>query len=205
MRRNVLLSCGILSSLVYVWMDIHAAASYEGYSPVSQTVSELSAIGAPTRAMWVWAGLIYALLVVAFGIGVRAAAGENRALRAVGSLLIADGVISPFWPPMHARGAGFTSTDMAHIVFAIVTVLLMTLAIGVSATALGRRFRVYSIATLVALLAFGAWTGVDSPRIAANLSTPWVGVRERIDIAMFLIWIVALAIALLRNSKHAIV
>jgi hypothetical protein len=114
--------------------------------------------------------------------------------------MVAYGVISLAWPfaPMHLRGVEFTLTDTMHIVLAMVTVLLMLLAIGFGAAAFGKRFRLYSIATMVILVAFGALTGLDAPRIAANLPTPWVGVWERINIGVFLLWVVILAIALLR-------
>jgi hypothetical protein len=101
---------------------------------------------------------------------------------------------------MRQRGAEFTLTDTMHIVFATVTVLLMLLAIGFGAAAFGKRFRLYSIATIALLVVFGALTGLESPRIAANLPTPWVGVWERINIGVFLLWVVALAIALLRAA-----
>jgi hypothetical protein len=149
---------------------------FEGYSLASQTVSELSAIGAPTRPLWVWLGTVYSLLVVAFGVGVWRSAGRNRPLRVVGGLMVVDGVVSLYWPPMHLRGAGFTLTDTMHIIWTIVTVLLMMLAIGFGAAAFGKRFCLYSIATMVILVVFGALTGMDGPRIAANLPTPWVGV-----------------------------
>ena len=48
MLRKGLLMCGILSSLLYVAMNIFVPMQFEGYSYTSQTVSELSAIGAPT-------------------------------------------------------------------------------------------------------------------------------------------------------------
>jgi hypothetical protein len=56
-------------------------------------------------------------------------------------------------------------------------------------------------ATLALLVAFGALTGLDGPRIAANLPTPWVGVWERINIGAFLFWVVVLAVALLRAKR----
>jgi Protein of unknown function (DUF998) len=198
MVRKVLLVCGILSSLLYVAMNIIAAMLYEGYNSASQTVSELSAIGAPTRPLWLLLGIPYTLLATAFGWGVWVSAGRNRPLRIVGGLMVAYGVIGLFWPPMHMRGDEFTLTDTMHIVFAMVTVLLMLLAIGFGAAAFGKRFRLYSIATIVLLVVFGALTGLESPRIAANLPTPWVGVWERINIGVFLLWVVALPIALLR-------
>jgi hypothetical protein len=62
------------------------------------------------------------------------------------------------------------------------------------------RFRIYSIVTIVILLAFGALTTADASRVAANLPTPWVGLWERINIGVFLLWVVVLAIALMRSG-----
>ena len=195
---KILLVCGILSSLLYVAMNIFVPMQFEGYSYASQTVSELSAIGAPTRPIWVWLGLMYTVLVVAFGLGVWGSAGRNRPLRVVGGLMIVSGVVGLFWPPMHLRGSEFTLTDTMHIVFTIVTNLLMLLAIGFGAAAFGARFRLYSIATIVLLLVFGALTGVDAPAVGANEPTPWIGVWERINIGVYMLWVVVLATALLR-------
>jgi len=47
--RRALLACGGISAFVYVAADAVAALSWEGYSYLDQTVSELFAIGAPTR------------------------------------------------------------------------------------------------------------------------------------------------------------
>jgi hypothetical protein len=200
MARKALLVCGIVSSLLYAAMNVFVAMQWEGYSSASQTVSELSAIGAPTRPLWVVLGIVYTLLVAAFGLGVWVSARQNRPLRVVGGLLVAYGVTSFAWPfaPMHLRGERPTLTDTMHIVLAIVTVLLMLLAIGFGTATFGKRFRLYCIATMVILFAFGALTFRDGPRIAANLPTPRVGVWERINIGVFLLWVVVLAITLLR-------
>src|SRR5687767_3283881 len=135
MVRKVLLICGLLSSLLYIGADILAAMRYKGYSYTDQTISELSAIGAPTRPLWVLLGFAYTLLVIAFGSGVWRSARRNRPLRIVGGLLIVYGIIGLAWPyaPMHLRGTEFTLTDTMHIVFSMVTVLLMLLAIGFGA------------------------------------------------------------------------
>ncbi len=202
--RGMLLVCGILSSLLYVFMNIFVAMQWEGYSSVSQTVSELSAIGAPTRPLWVWLGMAYSLLVLAFGCGIWVSVRGNQLLRIVGALFVAYGVVCLAWPfaPMHLRGAGFSLTDTLHIVFGGLTVLFMLIAIALGAAALGKGFRLYSIATVVVVVAFGALTGWDGPRIKANLPTPWVGVWERINIGAFLLWVAVLAIALLRAQAE---
>lgn len=207
MLRKALLVCGVLSSLLYIAMNIVVPMYWEGYSSTSQTVSELSAIGAPTRPLWFPLGVAYTLLVAAFGLGVRSSAGRNRPLRIAGGLLVAYGLIGLAWPPMHLRevlaAGGGTLTDTIHIVFAMVTVLLMMLAMGVGSGAFGKRFRRYSIATIVILLACGALTSVEAPQLQANLPTPWMGVWERINIAVFLLWVIVLATALLRGPHAA--
>ncbi len=199
MVRKVLIIFGIVSSLLYVAMNIVGAMQFEGYDSASQAVSELFAIGAPSRPLWVLLGIVYQVLVIGFGWGVWVSAGRNGALRVVGGLLLAYGVAglaAPFFP-MHMRGAGVTLTDTMHKILTMVTVLLMLTAIGFGAAAFGKRFRLYSIATIVILLVFGILTALDAPRIEANLPTPWVGVTERIDIGVFLLWIVVLGIVLL--------
>lgn len=128
-------------------------------------------------------------------------ARRNRPLHIVGGLLVASGIIGLAWPPMHQRAVlaagGGTLTDTLHIVWSALTVLLFMLEIGFGAAALGKRFRVYCIATIVILVVFGALTFLDAPRVAANLPTPWIGVWERINIGVFLLWVVVLAVALL--------
>lgn len=205
MVRKFLLVCGILASLMYVASDIAAALNWAGYSYTAQSVSELRAIGAPTRPLLVPILLIYALLEIAFGVGVRRAAGQKRPLRIAGGLLIVLGivdVVAPFFP-MHLRGTESTLTDTLHISITVVTVLLILLIIGFGAAAGGKRFRLYSIATILILFVCGAWAFLDAPRIAANLPTPWVGVRERINIYGYMLWMLVLAITLVRVRHSA--
>ena len=201
---KVFLSCGILSSLLYVAMNIFVPMRWEGYSTVSQTISELSAIDAPTRQLWVPLGIVYALLTTAFGCGVWRSAKGSRPLRIVGGLLFINGVISLFWPPMHQRevlaAGGGTTTDTMHIVFSMVTVLLFMLSIGFGAVALGKSFRVYSIATGVILLVFGILTAIEAPGIEVNGPTPMIGVWERVNIGVYMLWVIVLATILLRGK-----
>jgi hypothetical protein len=78
----------------------------------------------------------------------------------------------------------------------------MFAALAFGAAAFGVRFRIYSIATIVILLAFGTLTSSNTSRVAANLPTPWVGLWERISIVVFLIWVVVMAVVLLRTQAE---
>lgn len=202
--RKALLACGVLASLLYVAMLVLTPMRWEGYSSASQAVSELSAIGAPSRPQWVALAAIYSMLMTAFGLGVWLSSGPDRRLRVAGGVLAAQSILGLFWPPMHLRGQEMTLTDVMHIVFSMAWLLLMLLAIGVGAAALGKRFRLYSAATLAIFVVFGVLTGMDGPRIAANLPTPWLGIWERINIGAALAWIVVFAVALLRRPSSTI-
>jgi hypothetical protein len=208
--QKILLVCGVLSSLLYIAMSTFVAMQYDGYNSASQTISELSAIGAPTRRIWVLLGFVYTLLVAAFGWGILKSANKNRNLRIVGKILILYGIIGIGWPlaPMHQREVlalgGGTFSDTMHIVFSFISVLLMLLAMGFGSRAFGKQFRIYSIATILILVGLGVMTAKDAPTLQANLSTPWLGVWERIMIGVFLLWIVVVAIILLCKEESSI-
>jgi hypothetical membrane protein len=203
--RRVLLGCGILSSVVYAAANVLVAARADGYSVVSQTVSELSAVDAPTRPLWLRLMIIYGVLHIAFGYGVWRSGGDRRPLRIAGALLVIHGIFGFFWPPMHLRpvlaAGGGTLTDSLHIAWTFVTVALMLLTMGFASAAFRQRFRWYSAATAMLLVAFGIVTGRSAPAMKANLPTPGVGVWERIDIGLFMLWIFVLSTALLRNER----
>ncbi len=201
--RQKLLLAGVVSSILYVVVDLICAALYPGYSILDQAISELSAIGAPaaSRRLWSTMGPVYEILVIVFGIGVYRWADRNRVLRVTGALLVAFGASGVLWAffPMHSRGAEMTWSDVGHIVMSIFTVLFILVFIGVGAFALGRRFRVYSWTTILVLVFAGAITFSWADHIARGEPTPWLGVMERINVYGYLLWIAVLSVALLRK------
>jgi hypothetical protein len=204
MRQKALLGCGIVSSLVYVVANVIGARRWRGYSSTSQTVSELSAIGAPSRPVVVPLLSTHGALVIPFGAGVWESAGRKRALRVTGALLVGLGASDLSAPlfPMHrrealARGEG-SRTDTMHIVLTGVNSLLILLAIGCGSTAFEKRFRLYSVATILVLVVTGGLTATQASRLEANLPTPWAGLMERISIGGYLLWQVVLATVLMR-------
>ena len=205
--KKTLLIGGILSSLLYVAMNIIVAMQYPGYNPASYTVSELSAIGAPTRSLWTGWAFVYTFLVTAFGWGIFKSAGEDRAIRIMGALILIYGALGLVWhfAPMHQRevlaAGGGTVSDTMHLVLSFVSVLLMLMAIGFGAAAFDETFRFYSIISLVMLLIFGILTGLDAPKVESNQPTPLIGIWERINIGIFLLWVVVLAVLLLGRKE----
>src|SRR6266508_2649814 len=192
MLRRVLLGAGIGASLFYVVALVLGPMRWEGYSSTNQTISELFAVDAPSRPLVVSLLFVSGVLALAFGLGVLWLAGRNRALRVTGWALVIVGVVDqagPFFP--------------MHITLTIVISLLSLLAMAFGAVAFGKRFRVYSVATILTLVAFGATASMQAGALATNEPTPWQGVYERINVAAYLLWMVVLAIILLRARTIA--
>lgn len=205
---KALFICGILSSLLYVGIDIFASMQWKDYSYISQSFSELTAIEAPTRPLMIFASVIpYSLLVIAFAIGIWISAGKKRTLRIIAGLLVAHvvtGFIGGVIFPMHSRGTQttMTLTDTMHIIFTSMEVLSILLSIGFGVIAFGKRFHLYSIVTILLLVLGGVWAGYDGSRMAAGLPTPWMGITERINIYATMLWVLVLAFILLREETE---
>lgn len=202
MARRILLLCGILSPLSYAVADALAGMRSEGYSFRDQTISELGAIGAPSRLLFSILLIPVNLLLVAFGVGVWQSAAGRRRIRVVAGPLTSFGVLAltvgPF-VPMRPRGTAQGLTGALHLIEGMVAILILLAAMGFAATALGKRFRVYTLTTIALMLAFAAWSGMDASRIEAGLATPWVGVKERISWYAYELWFLMLALTLIRR------
>jgi len=201
--RKVLLICGIVSSVLWISTDIIAAMQYDGYSYINQSISELSAIGAPARPFLAVTGIIYEMLLFAFRLGIFEEGGRKRALRFTGILLITHlilGLVSGFFP-MNIRGTQMTISDTMHIIFYTAIPIIILFIIGFGASAKGKWFRIYSICTILILLLFGALTGIAGPSVADGLPTPWLGIYERINVYGYMLWVMVLSIILFGTEK----
>lgn len=203
--RRALLGCGIAYPVVYVVTnDVVAARRHRGYDRRDQAISELSALGAPSRTFLVAMLPVYTALMLGFGAGVWASAGDNRALRRTAVVLVISGVQGVAWLPFPmssrdrlARGAGGRN-DTGHLALSGLTGVTTAALLIVGSTAFGRRFRRYSFASLAVALGFGGATGTVSANLTKGLPTPRMGLYERIGIGAWLGWLAALAVTLLR-------
>ncbi len=202
--RKLLLGCGIASSALYLGaIDVLAPLARPEYHSFNKMVSELFAVGAPTRELLALPMSAYNLLAFAFAAGVWAAAESvaagrpRRAARLTAIALAVYASISTagfFLTPMDVRGAGgVTERDVLHMVGTAAQGIAIVAALVLGALAHGTRFRVYSFATLGTALVFGALAS-----IAAGQDSRWVGVTERVNIYAWMLWVAVLAVAFLR-------
>jgi len=139
--------------------------------------------------------LVYGLML-AFGVGVWKASGRNRRLKVVGGLIVGVAVLALTvgqFAAMRMRGTEQGLAGALHLVEGMVAMLMVFSSMGIAATALGRRFRLYTIATIVLVLGFGAWSTLEVSQVEQGLATPWLGVKERIFWYGYQSWYVVLA------------
>jgi hypothetical protein len=200
-----LLACGLLSSVLYVATDIVGSLSYRGYDYAGQSISEMSAIGAPTASMLVPFYLAYSVLVTAFGCGLWSVSYARTGLRRCGGLVIAVGLLGFAWPefPMHMRGQTGSFTDTMHLALGGLDSLLIGLAMAFGAGTFGRPFRIYTWSSIALMLTFGAATSTFVPGVDAGAATPGLGILERLCLGTYLLWFATLSVMLLRAPGRA--
>ena len=108
---------------------------------------------------------------------------------------IAGGAAGMFLIPrlMNLRYVGI---DELHLVIVGLGGIVFLFEAGFAASALGKGFRVYTLATVLASLVFGYITSSSAADVQANEPTPWVGIYERVSAYGYELWLVVLAVSL---------
>jgi hypothetical protein len=156
--------------------------------------------------MTVISGIPYTALMIAFGVGVWAVAGGSRAGRITGAVLIGEavwGFAGGVLFPMAVRGSEESLRNEMHPIYGIGMPILFLVAVGFGSRLLGKKFRYYSYGTIVAAFACGFLVAVQAPQVAADEPTPWLGLEERINAYLSMLWIAALAVGLLRAQRFS--
>ena len=201
---QVLFLCGILAPLLHMGMDQLAGRLLQGYSFSAQSMSELSASGAPTRRLVVALSLPATVLMVAFGVGVWRAGGQALMPRIVAGLVIGNAVLgliaTAFFPTRFGERPAFGSTG---VIIMFVSVMCFVLAMVFGAVAYGGWLRIVSAGIPVAymlltVLRLGT-AASGSPEGAGEL----MGIQERTMAYAYLLWVMALAVYLLLSGRVA--
>jgi hypothetical protein len=183
-----------------------------GYDPLRGTISELS-LG-PRGWIQTANFLVFGILFLIFARGLRAGLRDSGAARLGGILLsvIGIGVLgcglfrAEPWPPSSMSPVG-----LLHLVCAMVLIfalLPVATAVMTRAFAADARWRslapasaLTSIATLVLLV--GGLALMSPPGQPARIGNEYAGLIQRIDVAVFLAWQIAVARRISRSHASA--
>ena len=142
-----LLVCGLAAPLLSVATDVVAIARAAGYRPMRQSISELTAMGAPTRPLVTALDITRDTLLAAFATGVTATAGDSRALAATGGLVAANAALDAFATaalPRDYTSPTWAPRNTANTVVMAVGVGCLVAAMGTGAAAIPGPFRAFS-------------------------------------------------------------
>ena len=105
---------------------------------------------------------------------------------------------------MHLReviaSGNATLTDTLHLLWTFIHLIFILIMIWFGAAYLKRRFRLYTIFTVLIFLLFGLLTSIESKGIESGQPTPYIGLWERLNMLVYMTWIIVFAISLLRKK-----
>ena len=207
--RTLAAIAGTVGPALFFLVLLVEGAVRPGYRPLRDTISELS-LG-PRGWIQTANFLVFGLLFIVFARGVRASVTDSRATRLGARLLLVIGVgvlgcglfRAEHWPPSSMSLAG-----VLHLLCAIVLVFaLLPVATGVMARAfsadarwrsLGRMTRLTSLLTLALLV--GGLALTSPPGQPPRIGNVYAGLIQRIDVAVFLAWQMAVARRIARSD-----
>ncbi len=200
--RQVLLLCGVLAPLLHIATDQLAGRLLQGYSFAAQSMSELSASGAPTRKLVVALTIPATALTVAFGVGVWRAGGPYLLPRIVAGLVLGNAVLgliaTAFFPTSFGERPAFGNPG---VIIMFLSVVCFVLAMVFGAVTYSGWLRIVSIGiptTYVLLTVLRLATAASGSPGGTKVL---MGIQERTMAYGFLLWVMALAVHLLLSAR----
>lgn len=199
---------GILSSICYIGAVILGGFLFEGYSHIYNTISELTASGAPALPGVQILFAAYNLLLILFGIGLfrYSIAFSGTKMRIVSGMLAAIGLlgIGMYFFPQDPRDIDMTFGGRIHIALAGVTSVLTMVAILLAGMSFKRhprfgRLGIYSYGTFAVLFVTGGLAAVSVARDSAI-----GGLFERLTIGAFIQWVMVVSLCLFQKKDDDI-
>lgn len=198
---QISLFCGALAPLLYLVTDRLAGGLLDGYSFAAQSMSELSAVGSPTRPLVASLNFVACLLMIAFGAGVWRAGDQELLPRITGSLLMGNaalGLIATlFFPTRFGERPIFGSPG---VIIMFLSVVCFVLAMMFGAVAFSGWIRVLSIAIPASYILLAVLRVATAASPPAGQVASLIGAQERTMVYSFLSWVMALAIHLLSSG-----
>lgn len=194
-----LLACGLAAPALFLATDILAIARAPGYRPMRQSISELTAVGAPTRPLVAALHVTRDALLAAFATGLAASADGNRALAATGGLVAANAALDAFATaalPRDYAGPTWSPRNTANTLVMAAGVGCFVAAMGTGAVGTRGTFRACSAGIP---LSYGLLTALSLTLRSRDEPPSSTGAQERTMAYSYQLWVAVLAGLLLRR------
>lgn len=201
MVRKILLICGMLVPITYIFMYLLGGALRPGYNHVVDSVSELLSPGAPNRMLITGIDMVYGVLHILFGIGVLQYFKNSGSKLLVGTIgiwmIIGAGlaIIGTAIFPQDAVGAPPTTQGKIHLILVFGALLPFSL---LSALLIGIWFKkagIFPGFTLYTFISFGLMVILGGMG-ASMAGTETMGLGERLSAIAIHQWLFVFALKL---------
>lgn len=200
---------GTVGPVLFFAVLIVEGATRPGYQPLRDTISQLSL----SPRGWIQSAnfVVFGILFLMFARGVRVSLAGSRAARVGVTLLslIGIGVLgcglfpAEPWPP-----SSMSLTGLLHLVCAMLLVFaLLPVATGVMMRAFAADTRWRSLGPISGVTSFvtlgllvGGLSLMSPPGRPARIGNHYAGLIQRVDVAVFLSWQVAVARRLMART-----
>ena len=214
-KRNspvaLLALCGVAAPIVFGVVLAVAGIAYDGYSHVTQAVSELGGGGAQYPLIQNASFFVLGLLLVAFAFGLQRGIGDGGGSKVgpalVGAFGVSAGIGNAFFPCDPGcefetlTGTMHNLTGLGGFIAGVAAIFLISRRLGGDASwrSFQRFSRLTGVAALVSLL---LWIGVAK---AAEIDAV-NGLLQRLYIGVWFLWIEVMALRLFWISRgHSVV
>lgn len=196
---------GMIGAIIYVLHVVIGGFLWKGYNHLMQPISDLTAAGAPDKALLSIFTLIYGICSIIFAIcSIAYVRGFVPGIAKAGLVVfLAMHIVSITYGlfPEDLPGSGVTFTGTMHIVVTILIVPLTILApflvgFGLKKVEGFKGFGIYSIVTGIIIFIAG---GTSAMFFAQHL--PYFGLVERINIGTLQLWMFLLSLKLFRGKS----
>ena len=194
--------CGIIAPILYLLMVIIGGALIPGYSHIAETVSELLVAGAPNRPLLVTLSVINSVLGMLFPIGLHRGINEGKGSKVGPAFLIIASALTILTAAFFPQDPGGEPVTLAGTVHVVLIIPMVVLSLGaflafwrrLKSDSLWSGYDRYSLVTFIIAIPLGVIS-------AFSLNSPYIGLLERISVAVILQWGFVMAIKLFRLSR----
>lgn len=201
----ILLSLGMLAVVIYFLHILLGGYLWKTYSHLQQPISDLTATGAPDRAILLSLTNIYGVLALIFAVSFTIFEGKERhklvLLGGISFIILHIVSISYSFFPQDLPGAAPTFAGAMHLVvtalivpFTILTPLLV--GFGLKKEKASNRLGNFSLICGLLIIVFGGLSGYFFAK-----KLPYFGLVERINIGTLQIWTFVISYKSLK-SRH---
>jgi hypothetical membrane protein len=194
---------GIFSIILYFLHIVLGEIFYEGYNPLAQAVSDLTASNSPSKNIARLFSLLYGICALSFSIGFFIYLGHkiNKIVTVSSFIFCIMNIVSFFgytFFPLSESGYADTFQDKMHVVVTVLVVLftvvsLVLFSIGFFRTKEQKWLGIISICTLLILMA-----GAMSINIVPK---EYFGIAERINVYAIIVYTGILSVWMYRYIK----